>query len=304
MKNLLILGTFIVATLAGCKDLSIFPDNGKKGDGGTEKPSAKQTLKDISQKEFRLVSWETNGLNNVAGKPNIIPVPAGQTYSIIFDNGNVSGQADCNKYFGMYTENPVTQDIAISGLGQTKVACSPESMGNTYINSLSRAYKYEISGTTLRVFWKPEVAIPEDTMWVMNFTASPTSSPCDVMPKIVDDPEARAITGDLCQCPEMPTIENDVMTVTLAYSGGCQEHTFHELMSNAITTAPSQRTTINIVHNANGDLCASVVKKTVRFCLGDLRKTLLQMFEGTTIDYIYLDVHSNGWEYSVPYRFR
>lgn len=74
--------------------------------------------------------------------------PQDAVVTLAFEDGQVSGTAACNSFFGAYE---ATEDgsIAISGLGQTEMACDPPSLmtlESAYLGALAVATTFDVNG--------------------------------------------------------------------------------------------------------------------------------------------------------------
>lgn len=71
-------------------------------------------------------------------------------YTLTFSsNGKVSGQADCNRFFGSFTSGEEEGALEIGQLGSTKVMCPPESLEGRYLESLQSTVRVHIEGESL-----------------------------------------------------------------------------------------------------------------------------------------------------------
>ncbi len=107
--------------------------------------STETSAENLMEKEWRMVSYN-NGMGGVQS------AASGTVVSAYFGaDGQVTGSAGCNNYFGSYT---VTGDgIAIGPLGSTKMMCG-EPMGvmeqeSAYLAALDASAMYAIAGSTL-----------------------------------------------------------------------------------------------------------------------------------------------------------
>jgi heat shock protein HslJ len=96
-------------------------------------------------------SWQVTGYNNGSG---IISILSGSTLNIAFENnGEVTGSAGCNTYFGAYTSAVSGRTVSISQAGLTRMDC-PIPAGvmeqeNTFLAALITATTYRIDGRNL-----------------------------------------------------------------------------------------------------------------------------------------------------------
>lgn len=309
MKTFLLLGIFAVAMIAGCKDLSIFPDGGKDKH---EDPPTSLTLKDIAGKEYRLVSWQTFGINDAMLGSRITSVPAGQRYTIRFLNGQVSGQIDCNSYIGTYTELPTSHNVTIAPAVVTNAVCGSSSLDKSYHYSLQRAMRYEISDNSLKIYWQPEVSIPEDTMWVMNFVPADMPDSGNEIALIPSFAPYSLIDFAPCApygCEVAPTIKDDILTMQVNYSGGCREHSFSAIFDEDTFQNPAFPTTgtlpLIVLHQNNGDDCKAMITRTIKVSISSLRSRLLLDYPMSSTNTVKLRIQGIGnWAHEVDYKFR
>ncbi|WP_412061125.1 hypothetical protein [Rubrivirga sp. IMCC45206] len=57
---------------------------------------------------------------------------------------------------------------------------------------------------------------------------------------------------------ESASLEGDVLTAVVSYSGGCQAHTFEPRVRSAAT-----KTEVWLVHDANNDVCEAYITETL-----------------------------------------
>lgn len=311
MKKLLLLGVLAVAMIAGCKDLSLFPNGGKD----KHDPPPSLTLKAIEGKEYKLVSWQTFGTNDPVLGSQIINVPEGQRYTIRFLNGQVDGQIDCNAYKGIYTELPASHNLTIDPTVITDDVCGSGSMDKSYLSSLKRSIRYEISGNSLKIYWQPEVSIPEDTMWVMNFVPADTpdidnDGSCNIIPSFAPFSLIDVVPGAPFTGLETPVIENDVLVLNVGYSGGCQKHSFSGIIDMDSFDMPGMPAVgaipLMVLHDDGGDDCEAAITEKLRICLGDLRKELYNryMLSSSSTNVVLIEVRGANWKYVIPFKFR
>jgi hypothetical protein len=68
------------------------------------------------------------------------------------------------------------------------------------------------------------------------------------------------------------SIQKDVLTVVVRYSGGCETHDFNAYFSGGWAKSLPPQASLEIEHlNPNNDACRSLVKDTLRFNLIPLR---------------------------------
>ena len=74
---------------------------------------------------------------------------------------------------------------------------------------------------------------------------------------------------------EDATIAGDTLTISVAYGGGCEDHQFTLIASDAFMESDPVQLGVSIVHNANLDFCERWVEETYHFDLTPI-KTMYQ----------------------------
>ena len=78
--------------------------------------------------------------------------PPNERYTLSFTaDGRIAGQADCNRYFGGYSE-PAPGRLAMTNLGATMAACPPASRSPDFLRAVGAATRYELVGAELKLF--------------------------------------------------------------------------------------------------------------------------------------------------------
>lgn len=90
-------------------------------------------------------------------------VPAENSIFIVFAaDGKISGSGGCNRYFGGWGFLEGTTDVVrIWRTGSTRMACPEPIMTeeHRFLEELSRASKYQIEGTELRLYYEEGRAV-------------------------------------------------------------------------------------------------------------------------------------------------
>lgn len=102
--------------------------------------------------ELSGTDWQVTGYNNGAG--GVVSILAGTELTATFgEDGQLSGRAGCNEYFGPYQTDGET--ISIGPLGATRRACpAPEGImeqESQYLAALETAARYQIAGNRLNM---------------------------------------------------------------------------------------------------------------------------------------------------------
>ena len=71
------------------------------------------------------------------------------------------------------------------------------------------------------------------------------------------------------------TITDDILNISVSYSGGCEDHEFTLVASEAFLESFPVQLPISIAHNANGDTCEAYPTENYRFDLMPI-KTMYQ----------------------------
>lgn len=67
------------------------------------------------------------------------------------------------------------------------------------------------------------------------------------------------------------SISGDILTLTVSYGGGCQEHQFNAYFNGIYMKSLPPKATIYIEHINNGDNCRKIVEETLRFDLSAVK---------------------------------
>lgn len=110
----------------------------------------------------------------------------------------------------------------------------------------------------------------------------------------------KAQIGDVTQESAATTItsvklEGNIITLGVEYSGGCKDHSFELIGSEAAMKSMPAKRAVKLVHNSNGDTCRELVSETIKFdirALAYMEKTgseIVLMLDGykESISYIY-----------------
>ena len=89
-------------------------------------------------------------------------------------------------------------------------------------------------------------------------------------------------------------VNKDLLKIYLQYSGGCKEHDFKLYTNKNYSKSKPPQLTLSIEHNANDDLCKSIVSDTLLFDISnakypgkDKRYTIKLILEGYPKEIIY-----------------
>jgi putative lipoprotein len=101
------------------------------------------------------------------------PVDPDALYTIEFAaDGNLAGQAHCNRYFGRYGFD--ANGLSISGVGATLAMCAPPSRATEFLGAVERATQSELRGENLRLLF--------GNGGVLTFVRTPAAASASVAP--------------------------------------------------------------------------------------------------------------------------
>lgn len=76
----------------------------------------------------------------------------GKKPTLIIENGKISGNAGCNKYFGNLSLDTTAGNFDAGQIGSTRMACDNLQSENTYLKMLDEVNKYVVVGNTLELY--------------------------------------------------------------------------------------------------------------------------------------------------------
>jgi len=143
------------------------------------------------------ITWHLRAYNN--GKQAVVGVISGTDPTAVFGtDGQVSGAATCNTYFGPYTATGDT--IKIGPLGSTLMACpdtAQQDQETQYLAALQNAATYQVQGLSLEMrdasgamqaeFAGVAIAVPASTS-----TPAPTVAPTPTVAPATAEPSTAA----------------------------------------------------------------------------------------------------------------
>ena len=74
-------------------------------------------------------------------------------------------------------------------------------------------------------------------------------------------------------------IEGDALAITLSYSGGCEDHEFTLVASDAFAGSYPVQLEVALAHEANGDRCQAYLTETYDFDLTPIRKLYQEAYQ-------------------------
>ena len=81
---------------------------------------------------------------------------------------------------------------------------------------------------------------------------------------------------------DTPVIENDTLTVTMSYSGGCEAHdvTLVAFPSDVFPESYPVHLDVTLAHNAHGDACEAYLTETYAFDLTPIKARYQEVYMG------------------------
>lgn len=86
----------------------------------------------------------------------------------------------------------------------------------------------------------------------------------------------KAALGDVVNTASDPisitaaSIEGNILTLSVSYSGGCEKHIFDLLGSFSVMKSLPAKRSIKLIHIANSDKCRKMIEETISFDISDL----------------------------------
>lgn len=130
-----------------------------------------------------------------------------------------------------------------------------------------------------------------------------TSSETDTSVAQTDEPKAVVLDMNYQQPKENgnfeilnASIDGDILTLEVSYSGGCEEHEFNAYFNGLFMKSMPPKASIFIHHIDHGDNCRSVVTETLKFQLDAVKSP------SKSSDYTVM-VGMNGYEGFLTYKY-
>ena len=96
------------------------------------------------------------------------------------------------------------------------------------------------------------------------------------------DPRRTTWPADAYVVNTSPTLANDVLTLNVSYSGGCKDHDFTLVLSEAFQESHPVKVQAVLAHNANGDNCVAWVTETYHFNVSALKERYRKAYRTET----------------------
>lgn len=69
------------------------------------------------------------------------------------------------------------------------------------------------------------------------------------------------------------TLDGNILSLEVEYSGGCKDHTYELIGSAAIMKSLPAKRAIKLIHNSNDDTCRELISETIKFNIRALSVT-------------------------------
>jgi len=96
------------------------------------------------------------------------------------------------------------------------------------------------------------------------------------------------------------TLEQDILSLDVSYSGGCTSHDFLLIGSGDFMESYPVQTTIVLSHEDNDDNCESLITKTLVFDLTPLKELYIDLYSESSGTII---THLLGWDNPISYEY-
>lgn len=106
----------------------------------------------------------------------------------------------------------------------------------------------------------------------------------------------QAATSDPIMSIDFVEVKGNTLIIDLTYGGGCKDHQFEVIGSEAIAKSLPPIRGIQLVHHANEDNCRAIVKKRLEVDITDLA----YLKEKDSEIYLALD----GWDQKILYKYK
>jgi len=92
----------------------------------------------------------------------------------------------------------------------------------------------------------------------------------DPLSKVVITPGYKPKTTDSFTLLET-SMKGDNLIMLVQYGGGCQDHEWNLVTNGAYAKSLPPQITVNLEHNANGDMCRALLRDTLEFEIAELK---------------------------------
>ncbi len=106
--------------------------------------------------------------------------------------------------------------------------------------------------------------------------------------EVTQESDAVTITG--------AKLEGNILSLNIEYSGGCKDHSYDLIGSEAVMKSMPPKRAVNLIHHSNGDSCRELVSETIKF---DIRALAMAQTNGSEI-VLMLDGYKESISYVYP----
>ncbi len=291
MKRTLFLLLALPILLVSCRDSTIYP-----GDGGGRGGGGGVTGADLTTAYG--VDWTLAGFTTKVGNAvHLEEVPAGQNFTLSFSGSDnrAGGIADCKGYGYGFTASSVADGSSLSFFDpapQIAIYCGDASVDGRFYSAMQSASSYYlVDATKLYVYYdadrtkgllftRPGKRGQPDIEFVPFAAVLHGSRPYEIEPPSLVD-------------PKVVTIEDDFITIPVAYSGGCATHTFTLYADADLSPALCGPTLcpqdLHLIHTHPDDLCDAYPMEEKVFDLRPLKQKYIDA--GVTTGSVDLVIH-------------
>jgi len=108
----------------------------------------------------------------------------------------------------------------------------------------------------------------------------------DKIPKVIifdNESYLKKIKMNTYNLIEAKLIENDILSIVVSYSGGCEKHNFTLAAVPRLANTDSRlQTSLVLGHESNGDSCKKIVKESLFFDLTALKEKYREVYNVKT----------------------
>ena len=78
------------------------------------------------------------------------------------------------------------------------------------------------------------------------------------------------------------TVQDDILSVDVSYSGGCETHVFTLVAEQRFLESLPVQLRVSLAHNANGDTCEALIIETLHFDLTPIKSAYQKGYQKDT----------------------
>lgn len=78
------------------------------------------------------------------------------------------------------------------------------------------------------------------------------------------------------------TVQDDILSVDVSYSGGCETHTFTLVAEERFLESLPVQLRVSLAHNANGDTCEALITEELHFNLTTIKAAYQKSYQKDT----------------------